>query len=141
MAGSIKRTGIAAAPTWTIHLSVTGTTVQIINVVVTWLPLVYHGVSVVGTYNAAFITGLSSSALQASRVTTYSDNAGASQFLYYAIPSSYGTPTFHIGGFNYAGTMVASAVAVTNSHGVVQNYDLWQVVATPNLGSVTVSVT
>ena len=141
MTGSIKRTGLSTAPTWTIHLSATGATVKTTDVVVTWLPLVYHGASLVGTYNAAFITALVTSNLQASRVTTYTDNAGPAQFLYYAIPSSYGTPTFHIGGFDYPGTLVAAAVAVTNAHAIVQNYDLWQVVATPNLGSTTVTVT
>jgi hypothetical protein len=140
MAGTIKRTGVGAAPTWTITLSVTGATVKSTSGTVTWLPRVYHGVSAVGTYNSSFITSLATNGLQASRLTTYTDTAGSGQYLYYATPTIYGTPTFWIGGFSYPGTMVAGPIVV-NTTGVAINYDLWQVVNTPNLGITTVTVT
>jgi hypothetical protein len=140
MAGSILRSGIGAAPTWTMTLNVTGASAKSSAVTVTWLPRVYHGASVSGTYNAAFITGLASSNLQTSRVTTYTDNALAGQYLYFALPSSYGTPIFWSGGLQYAGSLEASAVAVTNAQGIIQNYDLWRVSTTPGLGSTTVTV-
>lgn len=140
MAGSIKRTGIVAAPTWTITVSVTGTSTKTSAISVYWLPLVYHGASVSGTYNAAFITALASSALQASRNTSYTDTAGTSEYLYFALPSRYGTPQFWSGGLQYAGVLVASAVSVTNSQSIAQDYDLWMVSSTPGLGTTTITV-
>jgi len=103
-----------------------------------WRPRVYHGVGVNGLSTEADIKALASSALQASRATSYTDNAGASQYLYWAAPTSYGTPTFTVGGFSGGFSLVSNTIALT-LNGVTQNYQLWQS-DTANLGSTAVVV-
>ena len=100
-----------------------------------WLPKVYWGASA-GIPN---ISALSGSALAASRVGSFTATATAGQKLYFAIPASFGTPTFavngFIGGFQPAGTYI-----VVNSKGISLSYTLWESVNT-GLGSTTVVVT
>jgi hypothetical protein len=110
------------------------------SVVIAWRPRVYHGAATAGTLNEAFIEALASSNLQSTRAVTYTDNATSGKYLYYAAPSSYGTPTFTVGGFESGIGLAASGVSVTNAHGVTQNYDIW-VSDHPDLGSTTVVVT
>ena len=102
------------------------------SVTIYWDPKVYHGPATPGTYNASFITALSSN-LQPSRACSFTDTMGAGQYDYYAAPSSYGTPTFIYGVLPGGWSLVASGVSVT-SNGVTQNYDLWKS-NQPNLGA------
>jgi hypothetical protein len=108
----------------------------------TWIQNVYWGKSSsAGPYNAAFITGLAHNALASSRATTLNmaggDAPGVGEKIYYAFRSAYGTPTFYIGGFEGGFELIAAAVAVTNGHGVTENYDLWRSVQA-NLGDPTI---
>ena len=64
--------------------------------------------SVPATYNSTFVLGLSNNALASSRSRTFSVTAGAGQYIYYAIPSSFGTPTFNVGGFDGGFVKVAT---------------------------------
>lgn len=108
-----------ATVVYTIHAnSKTGTTTT------SWRPRVYYGSEIPGAHDEAFIEALASSALASSRNRTISVSATVGQRAYYAIPSSYGTPTFTIGGFVTTHTLMAT-VSVTNVNGVTQNYDLW----------------
>jgi len=111
------------------------------SVTVVWRPRVYYGVSAAGTYNEAFIEALATSALASSRTRTINySGAGAGDFLFYAFPTSYGTPTFTVGGFAGGFELAGSAVSVTNAYGNIQNYDLWKSV-NDALGTVSVAVT
>jgi len=130
--GSVQKLTVNAS--WVVSLSATESAVtKTGTVTVNWEAKVYHGPSVVGTYNAAFITGLASANLQASRACSFTDNMGSGQYDYFAIPSSYGTPTFVFGVLAGGWALVASGVAVT-SNGVTLNYDLYKT-NQPNLGS------
>ncbi len=77
---------------------------------------VFYDVAVPGTYNAAFIAALTGQAL----ATSFQ--------LYYAFPTSFGTPS-HFKDLNInadqAWSKVASAISVTNSLGGTTTYDLW----------------
>ena len=126
---------------WTATLNATYNSVtKTASVTVNWLTRVYHGPAVPGTYNAAFITGLGSSNLQSSRATTFTDVMNVGQYDYYAIPTSYGTPTFIYGVLPGGWSLVQSGILVTNVYGIQIYYDLWKT-NQPNLGSTTWTVT
>ena len=63
--------------------------------------------------------------LQTSRETTIDVTAGAGQYIYYAVPTSYGDCTFTSGGFTGGFTKVAT-VSYTNIYNVTTNYDIWK---------------
>lgn len=127
-----------ASVTYTIT-ALKGAVTDTSSVIIAWRPRCYFGAHATGTFDEAFIEGLASNAFQSSKATTFTVNAGASQFIYYAIPTSYGTPVFTVGGFEGGFAKVGSAVSVTNAQGVTQNYDVWES-DNPNLGSTTVVV-
>jgi len=110
------------------------------NTNISWQPRTFYGVDVDGLSSEADIESLANQQLDNNRNITFTVTAGASQHIYYAFPSSYGTPTFTIGGFEGGFVLQAGAVSVTNGFGVTQNYDLWKSV-NANLGTTTVVVT
>ena len=104
-----------------------------------WRPRVFYGIGVAGLSTESDIEGLASQPLASGRQVTFTVTAGSGQYIYYAAPTGYGTPTFFVGGFeggfNFVGT-----VSVTNGFGVTQSYSLY-CSANPNLGTTTVQVT
>lgn len=125
------------AKTWT--LTAIGATTKTATNTAVGRPRVFYGNAVPAVYNEAFIEGLASSALAANRNRSIAYNATGAQKAYYAIPSSYGTPTFTVNGFPAAFSLVAT-VSVTNAFGFTQNYDLWAS-DLAGLGSFTAVVT
>lgn len=100
------------------------------NVTITAGNNVYTGSAVDpggGGYTAAFITSLAAS-LKGAPQGTYSENASALQSVFFAARSAAGltTANFFVGGFPFACSRVAAAVAVTNANGVTENYDLFR---------------
>lgn len=92
---------------------------------VTFLNGVYWGVGEdKSSFDSAFLLKLSKG-LQASKAKTFTVNAGASQHIYYALPSRYGTPSFKVGGFE-GGFAKAATIAFTNASGYQENYDIWK---------------
>ena len=60
------------------------------------------------------------------RAGSYNGINGAGQYLVFAWPSSYGTPTFTIGNLpNTAWTKIGSSISFTNMHSYVNTYDVW----------------
>jgi hypothetical protein len=106
---------------------------------IAWRPRLYWGIGATGGNSEAFIEALASSALQSSRVGSFTVNATGSNKIYWAAPTSYGTPTFTVGGFEGGFTLVSSTISVTNVNGVTQNYQLWES-DVAGLGSTTVVV-
>ncbi len=106
---------------------------------ITWRPDVYWGTGAAGGNTEAFIEALAGSALLASRATSFAVSATGSLKTYFAIPASYGTPTFTVGGFSGGFTLVSATISVTNVNGTVQNYALYES-NSPGLGSITVVV-
>lgn len=90
-----------------------------------------------GSINDAFILSLLNS-LQATRITEFTVTAGASDKIWFALPSAYGTPLFTVGGF-VGGFTLNSTISHTNASGHVENYDVWESDSL-NLGLTTVNV-
>ncbi len=105
-----------------------------------FLPKIYWGNAVIpGTLNSSFVIGLSNSTLTANRNSTLTANMSTNQYFWICLPTSYGTPTFTVGGFSGGFTFI-STLSFTNSSGYVQNYDIWRS-DNDNLGYVTVYIT
>ena len=98
---------------------------------------VYYGAASAGTVNNAFIQKLSK-ALQSNKAKTFDVTTGAGQYIWYAIPSRYGTPSFNVGGFD-GGFSKVSTVSYTNPSGYTENYDVYRS-DNSNLGKKTVKV-
>ena len=86
-------------------------------------------------FDSAFILGLTKG-LQGSKAKTFTVNAGATQHIYYAIPSRYGTPSFKVGGFE-GGFAKVDTIEFTNASGYAENYDIYKS-DNPGLGNTTV---
>lgn len=102
-----------------------------------WYNAVYWGkvasfaapsMTIVGTQPAwADGAGVGSGkSLASSRSGSYSGINGAGQYLAFAWPTSFGTPTFTINGLpNTAFTKISSSISFTNMYGYTTNYDVW----------------
>ena len=108
------------------------------SVTISFQPKVYWGVSQKTSFETADILGLASNTLASSRARTISVNAGAGEYIVYAIPSSFGTPTFNVGGFE-DGFVEASTISLENAQGYTQNYDVWRSV-NAGLGQTSVTI-
>ena len=97
----------------------------------------YWGVSNSNTYDSNFIKSLSKE-LASSRGKTFTVNCGSGQHIFYCIPSSFGTPTFTVGGFS-GGFNKIQTIQFTNASGFTENYDIWKS-TNSNLGNTTVVV-
>lgn len=105
---------------------------------ITFQPKVYWGKTNKAQLENADILALEGSALAGGRGRTFTVNAGAGEKIVYAIPSSFGTPTFNVGGFD-GGFKKLQTLSFTNASGHTQNYDVWASV-NAGLGSTTVTV-
>lgn len=86
---------------------------------------VYHGVAAVpDTYNGEFIDRLIGE-LQTSRDASINVNAGAGQYIFYAVPTEYGECTFTSGGFT-GGFRKVATVSKVNVYNVTTEYDIWK---------------
>lgn len=88
---------------------------------------VYYGVAEEPEeYESAFILGLTKS-LQTTRAKTIDVTAGAGEYIYYCIPSSYGECTFTdvASGFG-AGLEKVKTINFTNAYGYTENYDIYK---------------
>lgn len=106
----------------------TGTGSDTAGAGISWGQNVFYGDVVdPGVYNNAFITGLTAS-LKLAPAGTYAYNASALESCFFCTRTAFGlTPAnFTVGGFPFACSKVASAVAVTNANGVVENYDVFR---------------
>lgn len=96
----------------------------------------------VGDYDADGVTDTvineAEGELATSRAKTFTVNAAAGQRIYYAIPTSWGTPTFYVGGFE-GGFSLLKTFDHVNASGASVSYDVY---ASTNagLGSTTVEV-
>lgn len=93
-----------------------------------WGQNVYFGSAVdPGVYNSAFANSLATT-LKAAPNGTYAFNALAGQSTFWWARTAFGltVANFTVGGFPFACSKVASAVAVTNGNGITENYDCFR---------------
>ena len=75
-------------------------------------------------YNSDFLNSLEGE-LQLTRESNFNVNAGIGEYIYYAVPSSYGDCIFTSGGFT-GGFKKVATLSHTNDYGSVTNYDIWK---------------
>lgn len=100
---------------------------------------IYYGVSgIPEELDNAFVRSLSRS-LQADRAKTFTADSGADQYVWYALPSRYGTPVFNVGGFD-GGFAKVNTLSFTNLSGYTEEYAVYRS-DNSNIGKKTVKVT
>lgn len=100
---------------------------------------IYYGVSnIPEEMDSAFIRSLTRS-LQANRTKTFTIDSGADQYVWYALPSRYGTPVFNVGGFD-GGFAKVSTLDFMNLSGYTEEYTVYRS-DNSNIGKKTVKVT
>ena len=97
----------------------------------------YYGVSNSETYDSDFILSLNKT-LTNSRACNFTVNCGAGQYIFFAIPTRFGTPTFTVGGFS-GGFNKIKTISFVNKFGYSEGYDIWKS-TNSNLGNTTVVV-
>lgn len=105
---------------------------------ITFQPKVYWGKTNKEQLENADILALEGSSLAGGRGRTFTVNAGEGEKIVYAFPTSFGTPTFNVGGFD-GGFKKARTLEFTNASGYKQSYDVWMSV-NAGLGSTAVTV-
>ena len=110
-----------------------GTSTVAATTQVVWRNARYWGVaSSFGALNSAQILGLTGASvgvgkeLSTTRVQTRNGIDGGGNYLAFAWPTSFGTPTFVINGLpNTAWTKVNNTYTFTNTYGYTASYDVW----------------
>lgn len=100
----------------------------------------YYGVSEISSaeyIDSAFIQKLTKQ-LVSGRTGKFSVNAGNGQYIYFAIPSSFGTPVFFVGGFE-GGFALIKTLEYTNPSGGKATYNVYRS-TNASLGSTEVEV-
>ena len=107
------------------------------NVTARFLNKMYFGARTAATIDSNFIKSLANAQFAESRARTFTVNAGASQYIYFAYPTRFGVATIFVGGFET--TFEQSVVSFTNDSGFTENYYVYKSFQ-PNLGSSNVIV-
>lgn len=110
------------------------------NTSISFLNGAYYGIGTVTSPDQCddtFVQGLTK-VLTSNRARSFTVNAGAGQYIYYAIPSSFGTPSFFVGGFE-GGFDLLRNFEYTNPSGFKESYNVYKS-TNANLGSTTVEV-
>lgn len=97
----------------------------------------YYGVSATDITTSAQVIALSE-LLKSSRSCTFTVNAGTGQYIWFCLPTAYGTPTFNVGGFD-GGFKDVLTLNVTNKSGRTEEYHIWKS-DNASLGSTTVTI-
>lgn len=101
---------------------------------------IFMGTASGETVSDAMLNSLSVNRLASSRAQTSSVTAGTGEYVYYACPASYGTPTFKVGGFEGGFELTDGSYSYTNPSGFTEPYQIWRS-TNANLGTITVEVT
>jgi len=114
-----------------------GTNVDTAFTSITFKNKKYWSAAVDGTHNSAFILAMTNE-LSETFPKTFTVNAGASEYIWFAYPKRLGEVDFTVNGFT-GGFEAAETVAFTNSKGFIEDYYLYRSTHA-NLGSTTVLV-
>lgn len=99
---------------------------------------VYYGVKTPGASIDNVLVKSLTKTLQSSRGKTFTVTAGAGQYIWYALPVTYGACKFNVGGFD-GGFSLAETISFTNDVGHTENYYVYKS-DNANLGTQTVKV-
>ena len=137
---ALTNLGLKANKTWTLVAKDARNASSTKTTAVSFLDKRYWGVGTVtdaSGVDSAFVLGLGGSELATSKTKDFTVNAGAGQYIYYAIPASWGTPTFYVGGFE-GGFSLLSSFEFTNASGYTATYNVYKS-GNANLGQTTVN--
>lgn len=127
---------LTADKTYTLKAALNGATKTATSTIKFVAP-VYYGVS--DSYALENTTVLAlTRVLTTSRSRNFTVTAASGQYILYALPTSLGTPTFKVGGFE-GGFTLAGTFDFTNSSGHTESYNLYRTV-NAGLGSTSVTV-
>ncbi|MCD8397519.1 MAG: hypothetical protein LUD12_10150 [Lachnospiraceae bacterium] len=87
--------------------------------------------------DSAFILAMTKY-LQNSKAKTFTVEPGEGEYIFYALPTRLGTPTFYVGGFE-GGFDLLATIDFTNASGFTESYDVYKS-TNANLGSTSVTV-
>lgn len=104
---------------------------------ITFLNGKYYGSKEVSSYDSNFIQSLTK-VLTNGRTGTFTTTCGQGQYIFFAIPARFGTPSFTVGGFT-GGFAKVDTIDYTNPSGYVESYDIYKSDYS-NLGNTTVVV-
>lgn len=137
--GTFTKNTFGAAVNFTLTAS-KGSSTAARSTTIYWAQLAYWGTGLPGQTGAAFIQSLAGYGLVLGRGVTFSVTVNSGQKLYFSTRTAFGTPQFKDAttGFGVAITKTGD-FAVTNSHGVIENYQLWES-DNASLGAITVQV-
>lgn len=134
---SLSGLSITSDKTWTLKATDERDATSTKTTKITFLNGVYYGVVDDTDINNSTITGLTKK-LQSSKSMTFTTTANDGQYIVYALPSSYGTPSFNVGGFD-GGFSLNSTFDFTNSSGHTESYCVY-ISDNAGLGETTVKV-
>lgn len=99
---------------------------------------IYHGAAAApANYDSAFVLGLKKE-LRSNKLPSFTETAGAGQYIFYCLPVRMGTCTFKVGVFE-GGFELVNTLSFTNASGYSENYYIYKSV-NANLGETTVNV-
>lgn len=108
------------------------------SVSIQWFNGVYTGAAVGEIVDGIFLRSELTKSLQSSRAKTFTVNAAAGEYIWYACPVRYGTPAFNVGGFD-GGFSKVKTFDFTNASNYTEAYQVWRS-DNPGLGNTTVKV-
>lgn len=122
---TLNSLSITSAKTWTLKVNDEKTTVSK-STSIGFTNGVYYGVGSITKedMNSQFLLGLTKS-LQSSKAKDFTANPGSGEYIYYALPTRYGTPSFYVGGFE-GGFDLFTTFNFTNASGYQENYSVYR---------------
>lgn len=135
---TIENAGLRSNKTFTLTAKDERGAIDTATTSISFLRGVYYGVYAQGdTIDGDFILTLTCK-LQSGKAITFTANAASGEQIVYALPESYGTPTFNVGGFD-GGFHLEKTFEFTNSSGHKESYGVW-LSDNAGLGNTTVKV-
>lgn len=105
---------------------------------ISFLNGVYYGAAAApSAIDSGFIRGLAKT-LRGTKLSSFTVNAGAGQYIFYCVPKRFGTCSFTVGGFD-GGFDLAATVSFTNGSGYTEDYYVYRS-TNAGLGNTTVGV-
>jgi hypothetical protein len=104
------------------------------SISITWGERLFYG------HQTSFtsVSSLQSNNLTTSPQGSYTVDAALGEYIYFAIPSDFATPTFSVNGF-YGGFSLVTTATNTNTFGITTNYNIYRS-DYPSLGNTTVQL-
>lgn len=141
---SLSNLGLTSNKTWTLVATDNGSSSNPSSsatktATLSFMYKAFWGAAASGTLNSAFVRGLSNSALTTTKARNITVNATTGQYIWYAVPTSFGECTFKVGGFE-GGFEAAQTVNVNDAGGTAVSYRVYRS-TNGGLGNTTINIT